>query len=376
MALPPELSLDEVIVRIKQAYQNKNNNVGRISHVVLREGPQAYKVATLMEILDPVEARVHHHSLKIDHFNRFAKKGWTAKAEKSIRLDGKDPDEINRLYGFLHTYSTGAIQAETSSKLHVVRTPEYSKLTDLLKALPTLSSTDKMDLLRTLIEDIGESGSRAGDYVNALRESDVNVLRHIASASRYFSYRKALAKLEDLVDGGDKTSEAAFQVHLEENSWMFGSEYSELLTRRKWARDENLDYMLRRTSDGYLEIVEIKKAVQQDLFNYDSSHSCYYPSAGLSKVVGQVMNYIEQIEGSRDRIRAVDKEDVLNIRAKIIMGRNGNDQQLAALRNYNDQLHSIQILTYDQLIAISARVLRLFSEAFEHEETEPDDLPF
>ena len=39
---------------------------------------------------------------------------------------------------------------------------------------------------------------------------------------------------------------------------MLGSEYSELLDRRTWTRDDNVDFMLRRTADNYLEVIEIK----------------------------------------------------------------------------------------------------------------------
>ncbi len=39
---------------------------------------------------------------------------------------------------------------------------------------------------------------------------------------------------------------------------MFGSEYSELLDRRRITRDEQADFLLRRTTDGYIELIEIK----------------------------------------------------------------------------------------------------------------------
>ena len=74
---------------------------------------------------------------------------------------------------------------------------------------------------------------------------------------------------------------------------MFGSEYSELFSRRTWTRDDNLDYMLRRTVDGYLEIVEIKTAFSDRLFIFDTSHDSYYPSVKLSTVLaGQCRDYL------------------------------------------------------------------------------------
>ena len=144
---------------------------------------------------------------------------------------------------------------------------------------------------------------------------------------------------------------------------MFGSEYSELLLRRTWTRDDNLDYMLRRTVDGYLEIVEIKTAFSDRLFIFDTSHDSYYPSAKLSPVLGQVVRYIEEVERNRDSIIAKDKVDTLKIRARAIVGRDGDAEQQAALRNLNAHLHGIEIITYDQLLRIAARVLNVFENA-------------
>jgi hypothetical protein len=141
---------------------------------------------------------------------------------------------------------------------------------------------------------------------------------------------------------------------------MFGSEYSELLDRRNWTRDDKLDFMLRRTSDNYLEIVEIKTPFSDPLFMYDKSHDSYYPSAKLSPVIGQVMRYIAEVERSRDSILGKDRFDTLKIRARVIVGRDGNLPHQEALRNLNAHLHRIEILTFDQLIRIAGRVLSVF----------------
>jgi hypothetical protein len=143
---------------------------------------------------------------------------------------------------------------------------------------------------------------------------------------------------------------------------MFGSEYSELLPRRTWTRDHELDYMLRRTVDDYLEIVEIKTAFSDPLFIHDASHDSYHPSSKLSPVIGQVMRYIEDVERHRDSILAKDHADTLKIRARAIVGRDGSTEQRAALHNLNAHLNRIEIITFDQLLRIAERVLSMFRE--------------
>ena len=83
MPLPPESTLDDVKLRIRESYQNPN--VGQIYQVVLKEGPRTFRIATLLEILDGKTRTFHHFSLKLDSIDR-KKQGWFSKPEKSVRL--------------------------------------------------------------------------------------------------------------------------------------------------------------------------------------------------------------------------------------------------------------------------------------------------
>ena len=76
--------------------------------------------------------------------------------------------------------------------------------------------------------------------------------------------------------------------------------------------------------------------------------------------VGQVLNYIEKIDRERDSIISKDDCDPLKIRAKIIIGRDGEKTQQDALRSLNSHLHRIEIITFDQLLRIAERVLNIF----------------
>ncbi len=102
--------------------------------------------------------------------------------------------------------------------------------------------------------------------------------------------------------------------------------------------NDNVDFMLRRTADNYLEVVEIKTPFKEPLLNHDRSHDSYYPSARLAMVIGQVVRYIAELERSRDTIRSKDNVDTLKIRARIIVGRDGNGSHQEALRTLNAAL--------------------------------------
>lgn len=353
--LPPENTLDDVKIRIKKTYSNPN--VRTITQAVLKDGPRAFKIATMLELIDPETKEFHHYSLKIDHIDK-TKEGWFAKPEKSVRLEGKDPNEIEKLYLFLHALH-GSEFEDKSGELHLISSVDYAKLENILTSLPNIADTDKIQLVNSILSQLDGKNTCIGDYVAAFKTSNVETLKHIATASRMIEYMRALDELKALVND-PAANEPKFQKHLEVNPWMFGSEYSELLHRRTWTRDDNLDYMLRKTVDGYLEIVEIKTAFKEPLFLLDASHDSYYSSSKLSPVIGQVIRYIEEVERNRDSIIAKDGADTLKIRARVIIGRDGDAKHQAALRNFNAHLHRIEIITYDQLLRIAERVLSMF----------------
>lgn len=351
--LPPETSLDDVLVRIRQS--NKNPNIGSVKQVVLKEGPRAFRVATLYEIRN-AEGKFHHHSLTLTQVDK-TKQSWTATAEKVFRIE---KDELNKLHTLLEASRSGQLDAETGD-VHIVRQQDFEKYEHIVETFPDLGDEAKTELVVQLLSQLDSEDINANDLVSAFEKTGQETLRNIATASKLVSYKEALQELIKLVEDLS-TTEHQLQAHLNANPWMFGSEYSELLSRRTWTRDDSLDYMLRRTADNYLEVVEIKRAFADALFIHDEGRDSYYPSAKLSPVIGQVTRYIEEVDRNRDQIIAKDRIDPLKIRAKVIVGRDGSGEHNAALRNLNSHLYRIEIITFDQLIRIAERVLAIFDE--------------
>tara|TARA_R110002110_G_scaffold415697_2_gene653877 strand:+ start:45442 stop:46614 length:1173 start_codon:yes stop_codon:yes gene_type:complete len=369
--LSPENTLEDVKIRIQRSY--KNPNVGSVTQVVLKDGPQAFRIATLMEIINPKTKEFHHYSLKIDHVSK-TRKGWFSKPDKSVRLEGTDPNEIDRLFTFLKAIDNGGF-GEAKGDLHIISSTEYSKLENIIEVVPNIADADKLQLVGSILSQIDSSSSSTDGFISVLKESGSETLNHLAAASKMIEYSKAVNELGRLIESG-ATVESVFQRHLEDNPWMFGSEYSELLPRKTWTRDNRLDYMLRKTVDDYLEIVEIKTAFSDPLFLHDKSHNSFYPSSKLSPIIGQVTRYIEEVERNRDSIIAIDGSDPLKIRARIIAGRDGDKEHQVALRNFNSHLHRIEIITYDQLFKIAKRVLNMFSDPMPEQGDNWDDIPF
>ena len=89
-----------------------------------------------------------------------------------------------------------------------------------------MASSDKIELFKTILPLIDGASSYIDDFVDALKNSDPETVRHIAVASRIVEYKKSYDDLIKLIENSNST-EHNLQKHLENNSWMFGSEYSE-----------------------------------------------------------------------------------------------------------------------------------------------------
>ena len=134
------------------------------------------------------------------------------------------------------------------------------------------------------------------------------------------------------------------------------AEYSTLIPLRNVVARQQQDFLLNRTADGYVEVLEIKTTLKGDeLMLYDKSHDSWYPRADLTKSVSQTGNYITELDAHRDKILRRDGVDSFKVIGKIIIGRDGDETQVEQLREYNSFLTRMEVLTFDQIVRIANR---------------------
>ena len=338
---PNTHTLDDIKLHIRQTHSNPN--VGATHQVTLKDGPRAFHIATVFEIRDPAERKTHHYSLRVDKYNK-KKNGWVEYPPQCDWI-ATEPEELPKLFRLLQTVVEGSIPGATG-EYRIIDETRYAGVEEAVKLFERADSPEKFQLMKALLHEIGGTSYVSSDLSAALESSNGELLQSISVAARMVQYRAAYDQFSSLVDDVH-TNEPSLQKVLEANPWLFGSEYSELLDRRNWTRDNQLDFMLRRTVDDYLEIIEIKTPFSDPLMIPDKSHRSHYPSSKLSMALGQVMRYIEEVERQRDHILASDNDDTLKIRARIIIGRDGDVAHQRALHNLNAHLHRIEILTFD-----------------------------
>jgi hypothetical protein len=351
---------EPLIVRSKSVRPDVEPDVEGIKEVELKDGPRVRKLARYTSIRSRHSGQFHHNALVLETIKK--SKGLLVRNDKhTIALSDEDGDEIQRLIDFLAVTHQGALP-KTASEYVVMPADRIGTKLQLLLREATLNG--KVDVL---VEVLRRATEDSGIFKVLLEraEKDPEVFTRAAAALNLGIYRKAVQELESLINT-PRVKEEKFQSHLTKHPWMFGSEYSEILERRRWTRDENQDFVVRRTTDEYIELIEIKTPLDgAALFNLDKSHDSYYPAADLSKVLGQVEKYIEKLDGDRHAILANDKEDTNKIRAKIIIGRDGDESQTKALRRHNGHLQRIEVMTFDQLLRVAKNVLHYLETAIE-----------
>ena len=187
------------------------------------------------------------------------------------------------------------------------------------------------------------------------KQDDVN---NLFASVKQAKNKKALAEVDTLLE--QNTSEYKLELWIKENDWVFGVEYVRRLDATRIGIHEDADLLV-ESLDGYVDLIELKKASEFPLFNYDTSHDCYYPAASLSQVIGQTINYLRLMEANQAVLKSEDGLDVLKPRAKIVIGRSSHfrdAKEKVALRTLNDTLHNIEVITYDEIVARAHRIVK------------------
>lgn len=204
----------------------------------------------------------------------------------------------------------------------------------------------------------------AQDLLIQAKQDDVN---NLFASVKQAKNKRALTEVGMLLDGN--ASEHKLESWIKDNDWVFGIEYIRRLDATRIGIHEDADLLV-ESLDGYIDLIELKKASEFPLFNYDSSHDCYYPSAALSQVIGQTINYLRLMEVNQAVLKSEDGLNVLKPRAKVVIGRSSafrHEKERTALRTLNDTLHNIEIITYDEIVARAYRIVRSYEKDEEGE---------
>ncbi len=244
---------------------------------ILHEGPIVTKVVRFWDIRDS-NGEVKSSTFKFQSLRRTNDRGWELEHHHSFSPSGDNqPDSGENPYRFL-----SSMNSLKDVRGYIVLDSQGRDAERVGEALDIITSAGHQDGFLTKLFEWLHEDPQAHERLTQLSADDRLRSQSLFAAINYGRYREALAHFKDLVKRD--LPERKYQRFLEENYWTFGSEYSELLEQRILVRGQQLDFPLRRTVDGYLEVIEIKTPLDgKSGFSQDDSHNSFYPQAVIHR---------------------------------------------------------------------------------------------
>ena len=281
---------------------------------------------------------------------------------------------------WLYEYPNGAKSrsvirlARTTSKGYVYGGQEISFYGEAFKNFMTF--VQKMKLIDTSerkpfslsYAEFQKMVDKDSDFYNMLSSLSKNDLEKLlanipniddlAKISGIKQKETALRRFREIIDG-DYEHEKDIEKFLKQNIWIFGNEFSVFIDDTK-VNESNILDLFPKNYDGFVDIIELKLP-KEKLFNYDSSHNNYYPTAELTKVISQLQNYLFELEKKTSDDGYQNKNGCVVVKPKgiIVFGSQQQltDDELKYLRILNSSYHNITIYTYQQIYEMASSIL-------------------
>ena len=139
---------------------------------------------------------------------------------------------------------------------------------------------------------------------------------------------KRYQELKDRLNDADGFSESSWQKWIYANNEIFGTKYEKPLEKEKINISGSMPDYLFPTLDGFVDVLEIKLP-KDKVIKLDKSHKgSWYFSSGANKAIGQVANYLKEIEERRpelnEHLKGKYNKDInfLKPRGYILIGNN------------------------------------------------------
>jgi hypothetical protein len=216
-----------------------------------------------------------------------------------------------------------------------------------------------------------------GVLINALQieksalQQQIERLTLLLEQSKLIAYKRRLAefrlRLEE--DYPEANGPDSWQEWIYKNNWLFGIQYGDPIGHPKVGFRSILDYLF-PTPDGFIDILEIKKPTHE-VIKEDTSHPGAYSWAGeANRAIGQVVNYLHEIELHQLEItQQLRREHSLILstikpRAFILIGKSDywSEAEKDAFRKLNHSLHGIEVLTYTDLLKRGENLIKVYAE--------------
>ncbi|OGD90996.1 MAG: hypothetical protein A3C27_00615 [Candidatus Levybacteria bacterium RIFCSPHIGHO2_02_FULL_39_36] len=205
--------------------------------------------------------------------------------------------------------------------------------------------------------------------------NDIEALKELQKQSSISYYQQRHDELKTRLQKkfSETKGKNSWQTWIYSNRWIFGIHYQTPIQKEKVGFNSIPDYLF-PTLDGFVDILEIKKPDCQVILP-DSSHTGSYMWSGVvNEAIGQVVNYIHEIELNQLQIQKKLKQNYADLfkngiftikpRAFILVGNSENwkESEKEALRKLNYSLHGIEVLTYFDILQRAEKIISMYTD--------------
>ena len=212
-------------------------------------------------------------------------------------------------------------------------------------------------------------GQFSDEVLKAFSESKSVDLATFADAERVRSQRNAVSALENrLLDQHgfpEVNGDGSWQKFILNNHWMFGANYLDPIDRAKINIKGSVPDFLYPTADGFADVLDIKLPTDEVIVEDKSHAGAWKWSPDTNTAIGQMTNYIMDIERLRLEIEKEIKvntgRDVLLLKPRAYILTGNSEKWLPVkkegLRKLNSILHGIEVITYHDLMLRAKRII-------------------
>lgn len=191
-------TLETVIIERKRLEKEKHPDLELVDSIVLKSGPQAYKVATHWVIVNRHTGEVHHNSVKIETFSK-KKSGWIWTEMASITLEEGKTNEITALMAFMAAVLNTQMP-DMPGRYLIVPIEENDTVApireDTLQAFIELSQKSGTAVFSKLLAWASEADN-IDQVIRKLESLDIDRLQRLNTLAGITSLRKVLTIWQD-----------------------------------------------------------------------------------------------------------------------------------------------------------------------------------
>lgn len=249
--------------------------------------------------------------------------------------------------------------------------PSQKTTEQVIQNLPKVIKTKKQrqDVFYQIARMLRESGKKPENIKKLFTSESLKEIR-AASNQSFYKQRFAEFKKRLLEEYPETRGKDSWQKWIYKNTWMFGLNYIKPIEKQRVGLRGAIPDYLFPSIDGFLDVLEIKLPTDEVIQRDQSHPGAYFWSPKAAAAVGQVVNYLSQIELHQlvlkqeiERIYTL-RISTIKPRAMILIGSydGWSEEKREGLRKLNYALHGVEILTYSNLQTRAEMLIQIYDK--------------